>query len=346
MFGEHNQLIRDIARLTINANSVWNLHHENPDGDTVGCALAIHHALKSLRRDVRTLFSEPMPRTYAFLPGADEVEYVEKLPDVLPDLIFVSDNATFDRLGGNFASELNRLGIYPVDDPRHLPQRTKLINIDHHMSNGNYGDLNLVIPEAAATGEIVYAIFKQLRLPLPVEAATCLYAALVTDTGKFSYSNTTLNTLSIAADLVRIGVKPNEVVEAIYNTLTLGQLRLLGQVLKVMRINEELEYCYSYVDQPMLKEFNGDISDTEFIIDTLKMLGKPTLCFFFKEIKQGLVKGSIRSRGDFDSSAVAARFGGGGHLGAAGFRIEGTMVDALSAVENAMREVRAAKKGR
>ncbi len=346
MFHEHTKLIRAIARLTINAKSVWNLHHENPDGDTIGCALAIHHALKSVRRDVRTLFSEPMPRTYAFLPGADEVEYVEKLPNRLPDLIFVNDNATFDRLGGAFTSELHRLGVFSVKDPRHQVLRTKLINIDHHASNEYYGDVNLVIPEASATGEIVYAIFKQLRLPLPVEAATCLYAAIVTDTGKFSYSNTTLGTLSIATDLVRIGVQPHAIVESIYNTLTLGQLRLMGQVLMLMQINEELGYCYSYVDQQMIKEFNGDISDTEFIIDTLKMLGHPALCFFFKEIAPGVIKGSIRSRGNFDSSAVAARFGGGGHYAAAGFRINGTMGEVFAAVENAMREVRSSEIGR
>jgi phosphoesterase RecJ-like protein len=346
IFREHTQLIRDIARLTINAKTVWNLPHENPDGDTIGCALAIHHALKSLRRRVRTFFSEPVPKIYTFLPGAGEIEETLKLPDELPDLIFVSDNATFERLGAPYRSELARLGVYSMKDARHQHSRTKLINIDHHPSNELYGDINLVIPEAAATGEIVYAIFRQLKLPLPLDAAKCLYAAILTDTGKFSYSNTTLNTMEVATELVRAGVVPNDVVEAIYYTQSIGQLRMLGQVLQSLKVNEELVYCYSFVTQDMLAHFNGDISETEFIVDTLKTLDQPLLCFFFKVVDEGLVKASVRSRGDFDSAAVAARFGGGGHFAAAGFRFKGTLDEAIAALENVMRDVRAEQRSK
>jgi phosphoesterase RecJ-like protein len=346
IFREHIQLIRNIARLTINAKTVWNLPHENPDGDTIGCALAIHHALKSVRRRVRTFFSEPVPKMYTFLPGANEIEVTPKLPDELPDLIFVSDNATYERMGSIYMSELARLGVYSRKDPRHQAAgRTKLINIDHHPSNELYGDVNLIIPKAAATGEIIYAIFRQLRLPLPVDAAKCLYAAILTDTGKFSYSNTTLNTMEVATDLVRSGVIPNEVVEAIYYTQSIGQLRMLGHVLQSLQINETLGYCYSFVTQEMLANFNGDISETEFIVDTLKTLDQPLLCFFFKEVDSSLVKASVRSRGDFDAAAVAERFGGGGHFAAAGFRYQGTLKEAIAALEDVMRDVRAKQRG-
>ncbi len=340
MFKEYTPTIRKIARLTINSKKIWNLPHENPDGDTIGCALAIHHALKSVRREVQTFFSEPVPRMYSFLPGADEIQVTQKLPDELPDLIFVSDNATFERLGKPYVNELNRLGVYSVHDPRHENGKTTLINIDHHQGNELYADINLVVPEAAAAGEIVYAIFRRLKVPFPSGAATCLYAAILTDTGKFSYSNTTLRTLEIAAELVRRGVIPHEVVEAVYNNQTTGQLRLLGRALAVMTINEELGYCYSYVTPEMLKEFNCDLSDTEYIIDTLKTLEEPKVCFLFKVVDGGLVKASVRSRNDFDSTGIAEMFGGGGHFAAAGFRFRGTLDEVIAAVEEAMRKLR------
>ncbi len=339
MFKQYTTTIRKIARLTINSRTIWNLPHENPDGDTIGCALAIHHALKSVRRDVQTFFSEPVPRMYSFLPGADEIQVTQKLPDKLPDLIFVSDNATFERVGEPYVDELNRLGVFSVHDPRHQPGRTTLINIDHHRGNELYGDVNLIVPEAAAAGEIVFAIFRRLRLPLPSGAATCLYAAILTDTGKFSYSNTTLTTLEIAAELVRRGVVPHTVVESIYNTQTSGQLKLLGRALEALIINEDIGYYYSYVTPEMLAEFNCDLSDSEYIIDTLKTLEEPKICFLFKVVDDGLVKVSVRSRNDFDSTKVAEVFGGGGHYAASGFRFRGTLDEVIAAVEKAMQEL-------
>lgn len=340
MFDEYRPVIRNIARLALNARTIWNLPHENPDGDSIGCALAIHHALKSIHRKVHTFFSEEVPRMYAFLPGAGEVEHTERLPDKLPDVIFVSDNATFERLGKPYVAEMNRLGVFPAGHPRHKTGRTTVINIDHHPGNELYGDVNLVIPHAAATGEIVYAIFKQLRLPLPLEAAVCLYAAIITDTGRFSYSNTTQLTFEIATELVRAGVVPQQVVDFVYNTQTPGQLRLLGSALKLLTINNELGYFYSYVTPEMLEEFNCSLSDTEHIVETLKSLGEPKVCFFFKVVDDNLVKVSVRSRQDFDSSRVAEMFDGGGHYAASGFRFRGSLQEAIEAVEAAMKGIR------
>ncbi len=340
MFKEYSALIRKIARQTISAQTVWNFPHENPDGDSIGCALAIHLALKSVRREVRTFFSEPVPHTYTFLPGTEEIEFTERLPDELPDLIFVSDNATYDRLGSVFVAELERLGVYSAKDKRHQNGRSILINIDHHPANELYGDLNLVIPDAAAVGEIIYAIFRRLRLPLPPEAATCLYAAILTDTGKFTYSNVTLRTLEIAAQLVQAGAVPHLIADHIYHTQSPGQLRLLGRVLDTLAINDDLGYYYSYVTPQMIEEFNCDPADSEYIVDTLKTLEKPDVCLLFKVVGEGLVKISVRSRGGFDSSKLAEMFGGGGHFAASGFRFRGTLEEAISAVELAMKELR------
>jgi len=340
MFEEYRPTIRSIARLTLNARTIWNLPHENPDGDSIGCALAIHFALKSINRKVRTFFSEELPRMYSFLPGAGEIEHTQRLPDKLPDIVFVSDNATFERLGKPYVAELNRLGVFPAGHPQHKPGRTLVINIDHHPGNELYGDVNLVIPHAAATGEIVFAIFKQLRLPLPLEAAVNLYAAIITDTGRFSYSNTTQLTFEIATELVRAGVVPQQVVDFVYNTQTEGQLRLLGRALRNLTITEELGYFYSYVTPEMLAEFNCRLADTEHIIETLKALGDPKVCFFFKVVNDNLVKVSVRSREGFDSTRIAEMFNGGGHYAASGFRIEGSLQEAVDAVEAAMRDLR------
>jgi len=343
-FPEHAAAIRAVASLLKAADTVWNLTHENPDGDAVGSSLALHRALRRMGRNVRTFFPEPLPQVYRWLPGAAQAEYTQAVPRELPQVILVNDTAGFSRLGRDYAAQLGELGVNDSRERPHANRGTTLVNIDHHVSNEKFGDLNVVIPEAAATGEIVFALLRQLGAEIPVDIATNLYVAILTDTGRFCYPNTSSRTLAVAAELVQVGVRPSEVAEAIYSQHSPGELRLLGKVLAQIVVEEELGYYYSFISQRMLAECGCALADTEGVIDTLRTLASPPVCFLFKEHEDGVIKVSIRAQDDFDANVFASAFGGGGHPGAAGFSIEGTLDDAIALVERAMRE-RAASAG-
>jgi len=337
-FPDYAASISEVARRLIQARTIWNLAHENPDGDAIGCALALHMELRGPGREVNTYFPEPLPQAYSWLPGIEGIEFTSRLPDALPDIVLVNDVASFARLGPDLVSQLNRLGLYPAGAPEKREAAPALVNIDHHVSNEMFGDVNLVIPEAAATAEIVVTLFHEMELQIPVDAATNLYVALLTDTGRFCYPNTTRTSFEIAAELVSIGVKPAEIAQAIYNQHTPAEHRLLGRVLSQTLVKEEFGYFYSFISQEMLEEYQCRMADTESVIDTLRTLASPPVCFLFKEHADGVIKVSIRSRNDFDANVFASRFGGGGHSGASGFSFKGTLKEAFAAVEKAMAE--------
>lgn len=337
-FADHAAGLSAVARLVKEAGNIWNLTHENPDGDGIGCALALHLALKSQGLRVRTLFPEALPQVYFSLPGANEAEYRRKLPSKLPDVILVNDTASFERLGPDFAPQLRQLRLAHAGEPGQQQAGAVLVNVDHHVSNEMFGDVNLVIPEAAATGEIIFALFGELGIEIPPGAVVDLYVALLTDTGRFCYPNTTSRTLSIAAKLVELGARPAAVAQSIYSQHTAGELRLLGRMLSEIVVRDELGYYYSFISQQMLKDCGCRLADTEGVIDVLRTLEKPPVCFLFKEQVDGVIKASIRTHARFDANAFASRFGGGGHPGAAGFTFEGTLEQAFAAVKRAMTE--------
>jgi len=204
------------------------------------------------------------------------------------------------------------------------------------VSNAMFGHVNVVIPEAAATAEIIFALFREMGASIPPGAVVNLYAAVLTDTGRFSYRNTTSRTFEMAAELVEHGVNPSEVAQRIYSQRTPSELVLLGRVLAQIVTKDELGYYYSYISQAMLQECQCSLADTEGVIEVLRTLASPPVCFLFKEHEGGIVKVSIRSDSGFDANDFASRFKGGGHPGAAGFTFTGSLKEAFAAVEQAM----------
>lgn len=284
-----------------------------------------------------------IPRMYRFLPLAEDIVFTDTLPEGCPDMVMFMDNASFDRVGPTLARQLTERGIGPRATKRN--RNCTLVNIDHHMSNEGYGDLNLIDPSASACGEIFYHAFRQLRLPITYAVAVNIYATILTDTGRFSYGNTNYQTFQIASELIRLGVNPFEVVDRVYNTRTPDQIKLLSDILGTIKADDELGFFYCYVTQDMLGDKGNELTDTEGAVDIMKTVGDYDVCFFFKEEPDGRVKVSARSNGEFDVSEFAKRFGGGGHPAASGFRLDNSIETAPGVVREAMREVRAALAG-
>jgi phosphoesterase RecJ-like protein len=335
---ERQRLIEEIGRRTFNARSFWVICHENPDGDTLGCCLALYSALIGSQKQAQIYTPDPIPRMYQFMPHAQSFVLPERLPDKLPDVVFICDNAAFDRLG-LISAELERLGLGPRS-ARRAPS-TLTINIDHHIGNDNYCDLNLVDPSCGSCGELFYYMFTELKIPITRDMAINLYAAILTDTGRFSYGNTNANTFRIASELIRIGADPFDVVNRVYNTRTPDQVKMMGQVLGTLKEVQPLGYFHCYVTQQMLRDNNTIMTDTEGVIDLMKTVGDYEVCFFFKEEEDGTVRVSVRSNGGFNVHTLARRFNGGGHPAASGFTLKTDIHHAPEVVEQAMRELRA-----
>ena len=276
---------------------------------------------------------------YRFLPHADAIEVTTKLPEQDPDVVIFTDNASFERVGPELAYAITQRGIGPLTEKKN-PHVT-LINIDHHISNDGYGDINLIDPSASACGEIFFHAFKQLHLPISLDVAINIYATIITDTGRFSYGNTNYESFQVASELIRLGVDPFDVVNRVFNTRSVSQIQLLADILNTITLRNELGYFYCYVTQEMLARTGTDLTDTEGALDVLKTVDDFDICIFLKEEPDGNVKVSARSNGTFDVNRLAARFGGGGHPAASGFRIFCTMAEAPGEIERELRGLRA-----
>jgi len=331
---ERAVLIGEISKRVHSAHSFWLLSHENPDGDSLGCTLATFSALKAVGKEVQVFAYEPVARMYQFLPHTDKIVYTGLLPEALPDIIFVSDNGSFHRLGREYAQQLTHHGIGPHANPRN--GTCTLINVDHHVGNEMYGDINLVDPSCAACGELYYHLIRQLKLPFTVDVARNIYASILTDTGRFSYANTNRETFRIASELIAIGVDPFEVVDRVYNSRTPEQIKLMAKILDTMTIMPSHRYFYCIVTQEMLRATGTVMTDTEGVVDTLKTVADFDVCFLLKEEVDGRVKVSARSNTDFDCYGLAKRFGGGGHPAASGFTLHCALEEAPAALAAAL----------
>lgn len=304
--------------------------HVHPDGDAVGSMLAMGWILKQLGKGVRLVLAERVPAAYAFLPGADRIEMVAPPGEGAPldaDAVVVVD-----------CSDPGRLG--KVREA--LPGGAVFINIDHHLQN-EFCEPRYVKTEAAATGELLYELVRRLHLRLDCDTATCLYTALLTDTGSFRFANTTADTLHIAAELLTFGVSPSCVAEQVYDVKPLNSLRLLAEVLGRLKVSSCGRVAWLEMDEKMLERHGVDASETEGIVNYARMIAGVKIGALFRGVAPDVTRVSWRSRPGYDVSRVAGEFGGGGHANAAGCDIHLPLAEAvkmgIAAAMEAVREV-------
>jgi bifunctional oligoribonuclease and PAP phosphatase NrnA len=279
--------------------------HKDADGDTLGSALALAHALAPLGKTVPVLSSPPVPEAWWFLPGFEQINR-HVAPAHAP--VFVFD-----------ASDASRAGIYEAV----ITQATVSVNIDHHVTNARFGSINLVQIEAASTGELLYDLMKSWKIDIPPAAASCLYTTILSDTGGFRHDNTSAHALQAAAELVQLGADPVMMARGLFKSRPASTLRMQGRILQGLHFEFGDRLVWGSISQAQLRDSGATTDQADSAIDQLNTVRGQELAILFKEAGPRLTKVSIRSRDQVDSAELAAKFGGGGHRRAAG--IEMTM---------------------
>ena len=283
--------------------------HRGPDGDALGSALALACALREMGREVVVYNPDELPYNFRFLPGADVVART------------IAGDASFDVTVATDAGSADRLGP-DVPPP---PRRGKLLNLDHHITTEPFGDLNYVDPDAASVGILAYKIIKGLGHPISREAAQCIYASILADTGCFRYSSTDPECLRVAAELLESGVDPWEMTVRVYEQQPLARMKLLAEVLKTLEVAPGGKLATITITREMVARTGTHVDLTDGFINYARSVDGVEVAAAFREPEDGsrAWRVSFRSRGNVDVSAIAQRFGGGGHRNAAGCAIEG-----------------------
>jgi phosphoesterase RecJ-like protein len=295
--------------------------HENPDGDALGSLLATAVALRSLGKDTVMYLGgvAPLPREYAFMQLDD---LVRALPADTDERVLVAvDCAKVDRIG---------------PDPDVVERARLVINIDHHHDNSRFGDVDLIVADASSTGEVLRDVFRELRVELTPAIAEPLYIALVTDTGRFQYTNTTPKALRLAAELVEAGADVHEVFQQVYESVEFAKLKLLARALERARVLEGGRIVVSNLVRSDFAEVGAPGSYSEGIIDYLRAVEGAELAVLIREPpadEEPSRRVSLRASVDeLDVSAIARLFGGGGHRQAAGFSSDASVEEIVEGV--------------
>jgi len=297
------------------ATSIALISHIMPDGDTMGSALALYMHLRAAGKEAALFCEQPVPPTYRFLsmseafrlPGTWDPE-TEPYP-----LVIAIDCSDLERLG-DCRSIYDRAG--------------RTVNIDHHISNERYADINLVDDTAAAAGEMIFTLIQKAGGTVDNPMAEALYAAVSTDTGNFSYSNTTPSTHRIAAELLGRGIDVYSLNNILFRTHSLGRTRLLAMVLSTLEIHREGSIATLFATDDMMRQSGADESETEGMINFAREIDTVEVGIMFRSRGDGTVKVSFRSKEYVDVSALAQSFGGGGHTRAAGCTVQGSLEEA------------------
>lgn len=294
--------------------------HIMPDGDSLGSVLALGKVLKEMGKDVTMVSFDPVPDNFTFLPGIEHLIIGDKELDKNYDAFVVLDCSVPDRLG-------------PYG--RILDWDLTVINIDHHPGNSIPADYNYIDPGAAATGEILFDMLVQSNVNISPDVATCLYTAIITDTGSFKYENTTPATHRRVADLIECGIQPGKLNAMIYDEKPLPSLLLLRAALQTLKLSDCGRVAWITVLRRTLEEVSARDEHTESLINYPRSIKGVKIAILFRELKSGVFKVGFRSKGDVNVNELAAKFGGGGHAKASGCVLKGK-------IENIIREVVAA----
>ena len=278
--------------------------HARPDGDAVGSALACCQILRSMGKQANVVLSDGVPGIYRPLPYADSVlRGVEQAPDADAAIILECDGIARTKLTG-------------LD--KHY-----LINIDHHDTARPFGHVNWIDPNACATAEMIFRLARQAGVKISPEVATCLYTAVLTDTGSFCFTGTTERTFALAQELVRCGADPVKIAHSVYFSTQLSKMRLLGEALCTLHKDGRL--AWMNVTHRTMELCDSQEEDCEGLVNYALAIEGIEVALFFREQADGRFRVSLRSKGAINVAKVAETFGGGGHSCASGCAIEGPL---------------------
>src|ERR1051326_8072859 len=285
--------------------------HARPDGDAVGSALAFGQILRIMGKQAEVVLHDGVPRIYQPLPFADKV-------------------ITADRVNGRYEAAI----ILECDSV----QRTRLegldnrflISIDHHLSGRPFAHVNWIDPQAVATAEMVYRLAKEAGVAISPDIATCLYTALLTDTGSFMFEGTNAETFGLARELVEAGADPARCARNVYFAHSTAKMRLLGAALS--NLHREGHLAWIWVTREQMQHAGAKEEDCEGLVNYSLSIQDVEVAAFFRELPDGRFRVSLRSKGKLNVAAVAERFGGGGHKCASGCSLDGPLSVAVARV--------------
>ncbi|HZP64330.1 MAG TPA: bifunctional oligoribonuclease/PAP phosphatase NrnA [Terriglobales bacterium] len=290
--------------------------HARPDGDAIGSALACSQILRLMGKEAEVVLADGVPRIYQPLPFADRV-------------------ITSDRVNGKYEAAI----ILECDSV----QRTRLqglenrflINIDHHLSGRPFAHVNWIEPEAVATAELVYKLAREAGVKISPEIATCIYTAVLTDTGSFMFEGTNERTFALARELVLAGADPARCARNVYFGHSTAKLRLLGAALS--NLHREGALAWIWVTREQMQAVGAKEEDCEGLVNYALSIYDVEVAAFFRELPDGRFRVSLRSKGKLNVSTVAEHFGGGGHQCASGCSLDGPLAIAVSHVVDQLR---------
>ncbi|MFC7679560.1 bifunctional oligoribonuclease/PAP phosphatase NrnA [Paenibacillus sp. GCM10028914] len=311
----YEQELQQAKKFLLEHDDYLIVSHVQPDGDAVSSTLAVGWLLSRLGKKFTMINEGVIPKRMNSLWHADElINMSEQLPQRSFSRVICVDCADFERVGRT--KEL-------------FTEDAMIVNIDHHPTNNRYGALNVVLPDAAATAEILFDLLSLFDVEWDVEVATAIYTGLLTDTGGFRYSNTTPKVMSIASKLLSYGVNGPEIAESLLEEMTLPQLNVLVKALNTLTISPDGKIAWVHVTPQHMLDTGAINEDLEGIVNYPRNIQGVEVGILFKQVNTGAVKVSLRSAGKVDVAALAQSFGGGGHVRAAGCRIEGDLEDII-----------------
>lgn len=300
--------------------------HARPDGDAVGSSMALALALESLGKNVSVVLRDPIPTSYLTFPGVDRIQIVDGVTPAVDAVVFLECSAP------------DRPGISGIE-------RGFLINIDHHQGNTAYGAVNWFEPSAAACGEQVADIIDELGVSWTKAIASHLYLAISTDTGSFRYGTVSPRTFEICRRIAALGVSTSELSRQIFDSFSIGRVRLTGAMLAAMTLHEGNKLAVLSFDDALLASCGAVSDDTEGLVNLPLGAREVVAVVLFKQQGAGTFRVSLRSKGAVDVRKVAALWKGGGHTNAAGFTATGSLDDLRAEVVRALGEAIAAASG-
>jgi phosphoesterase RecJ-like protein len=296
--------------------------HVSPDGDALGSTLGLFHVLRAAGRNCVASFPTPfvVAPHYRELPGLDLLVPPEEFP-LDPEVMLTFDCGSMSRLGD----------LEPA-----AKSAGELIVVDHHISNDRYGSINVIDPDAAASGSLVHRLIGALGLPLNRQAAVSLYAALVCDTGRFQYDTTTPEVFDMASELMAFDVPVSRLSRSLFEEHRFAYIQLLADVLGRAQLVPERRFVWTAVTQADLRKYDVTMDEVEGLIDIVRRTSEAEVSCVLKEEGDGSVRVSLRSLGDVDVCAIAEHEGGGGHRFAAGFSADDSIDAVVDRIERAL----------
>ena len=293
--------------------------HVRPDGDALGSSLGLYWLLRALGKDPEVIMRDPVPHAYSGLPGTDEIRVTPSV-DKPYDAVFVIE-----------CSDITRPGLIDLE-------KQFVVNIDHHSTTALFGTINWIDSTASAVGEMIYNLCKAIGVRPSKEIAECVYTALITDTGSFHYSNTSERTFKVASELVRAGVKPAKISQAVFSSYPWSKLELLSRVLATARRDATGRVAWLRQSMEMQRETGASDEDGDGFVNYPLSCGEVEVVAFMKESEPGVYRTSLRSKGDVNVARIAEQFGGGGHRNAAGCTMRGDWDEAERTIVHLLQE--------